>query len=199
MSHVKNIFLHAMLLLFLLIPAVTAYAQGKYPVKLTFGQADKQAVRALLNTPGTPGIIAHIWQKAHAEFHAEPPAGKIAKYDLNGDGVDEVFLYLYGHGFCGRGGCHLIIFQFNGVAQKLEYKTARSSSDDILIVNSRTEEHHNLAIRLPGGGKNREKDVKGDSGNFPGEEDYTLYDWQDGNLIQTDKTILFQPEELQCE
>jgi hypothetical protein len=179
--------------------AVTAAAHDRLPVKLTFEQAGKQAITALLNNPGTPEIIVENWQAAHEKFDSAPPTGKIAKYDLNGDETEEVFLYLSGHGLCGRGGCHLIIFKFDVSTQRFEYKTVRSSSDDILVLDSQTEGYQNLAIRLTGDASRREKGVKMNSENLSGKGKYTFYFWKDGNLVQTDKTIYFQSEELYCD
>ena len=114
----------------------TAFAEEKYPAKLKFEKISKPEVSMLLNYQSVPKIIASSWHKANEKTFSSPPEGKIAKYDLNHDGLDEVFLYLSGHGMCGHGGCRLVIFQFNKKNNTLAYKTVRSSSDDILILTA---------------------------------------------------------------
>jgi hypothetical protein len=78
------------------------------------------------------------------------PKVKSPNNDLNDDGLEEVFLYLSGHRVCGHGGCHLVIFQFYKENNKLEYQTARSSSDDILILNRRTNGYHKHCDQVNG-------------------------------------------------
>lgn len=185
-SHNRLEILNLFLLIAIATVAPTVFAEAKYPVKLEFETTGQQAVSTLLNGPSVPSIIASSWNKANEKFSAKPPSGKIAQYDLNGDGAAEVFLYLSGHGLCGSGGCHLIIFQFNKENKKLAYKTARSSSDDILILGSVTSGHHNLAIRLM------------DGVSMIRAEAYTLYQWRNADLEQTDETILFQPLKDNC-
>lgn len=161
--------------------AASIFAETNYPVKLKFEQVRIHEVDALLSSQNVPEIIVSSWKTAHEKFLSEPPTGKIARYDLNDDAIEEVFLYLSGHGMCGNGGCHLIIFQFNKDNETLEYKTARSSSDDILILNNSTNNgYHNLAIRLTNGAT-RSKTAA-----------YTLYRWKNGDLEQTHETLLFQ-------
>lgn len=169
------------------IIAPVTFAQEKYPVKLRFEHISQQAVSELLNDQSVPNIIVSSWDKANKKYLVTPPSGEIAKYDLNDDGIAEVFLYLSGHGLCGSGGCHLVIFQFNEKSKRLAYKTTRSSSNDILILGSMTHGYHNLAIRLMDGiSKTRA-------------EAYTLYQWKNANLEQTDETILFHPARKHCD
>ncbi len=178
-----NIFkpLSIFLLIVTALIAASIFAETKYPVKLKFEQVSTHAVDALLNSQNVPEIIVSSWKAAHEKFLSEPPTGKIAHYDLNDDDREEVFLYLSGHGMCGNGGCHLIIFQFNKDNEKLEYKTARSSSDDILILNNSTNNgYHNLAIRLMNGVSMSKAAA------------YSLYRWRNGDLEQTHETLLFQ-------
>lgn len=174
---VLNIFL----LIIMATIAVTSFAEEKFPVKLKFEKIGKHEVSTLLNSQNVPEIIASSWKEANEKFLSKPPTGKIAKYDLNDDEIEEVFLYISGHGMCGSGGCHLIIFQLNTEDGRLEYKTARSSSDDILILNNLTGDgYHNIAIRLMNGI------------SMSKVEEYTLYQWKNGDLEQTDEAILFQ-------
>ncbi len=161
--------------------SATVYAEKKDPVKLKFEQISKQAVDSLLNVHGTPRIITSSWKKAHDQFPSKLPKGEIAKYDLNDDGIDEVFLYLSGSGLCGSAGCHLIIFQHNSALKRLAYKTARSGTNDIFILDGLADGHRNIAIRLTNNDR-----------NFSGMKEYTLYYWKKGNLRQTDRTILLQ-------
>ncbi|MBA3756179.1 MAG: hypothetical protein H0X02_08155 [Nitrosomonas sp.] len=167
--------------------AVTVFAEGKNPVKLKFEKIGKHEASTLLESQNVPEIIALSWKEANEKFLSKPPTGKIARYDLNDDDIEEVFLYISGHGMCGSGGCHLLIFQFNTENERLEYKTARSSSDDILILNNLAGSgYHNIAIRLMNGI------------SMSKAEEYTLYQWKNGDLEQTDETILFQQSKDNC-
>lgn len=188
-TYLYNIFkiLNIFLLIIMATIAATAFAEDKYPVKLKFEKISKSEVSILINSQNVPEIIASSWKEANEKFLSKPPTGKIARYDLNDDDIEEVFLYISGHGMCGSGGCHLIIFQFNTENERLEYKTARSSSDDILILNNLTiSGYHNIAIRLMNGI------------SMSKAEAYTLYQWKNGDLEQTDETILFQPSKDYC-
>lgn len=188
-TYFYNIFkvLNIFLLIIMTTITITAFAEEKYPVKLKFEKISKHEVSTLLNSQNVPQIIASSWKEANEKFVSKPPTGKIAKYDLNDDAIEEIFLYISGHGMCGSGGCHLIIFQLNPENERLEYKTARSSSDDILILNNLTGNgYHNIAIRLMNGV------------NMSKAEEYTLYQWKNGDLEQTDEAILFQQSEDNC-
>jgi len=172
-----NIFLPSILAMF----AITVAAESKYPVKLKFEQMSTRDVSMLLNNHNVPQIIASSWEAASKTYLSKPPTGKIAKYDLNGDDIEEIFVYLSGQNMCGTGGCHLIIFQYSTENQMLEYKTARSSSDDILILNNLSSDgYHDIAIRLM------------DGTSMSKAQAYTVYKWKNGDLKQTDKTTLFQ-------
>lgn len=176
------------LLIILATMATTTCAEEKYPAKLKFEEISKHEVSTLLNSQNVPEIIASNWKEANEKFLSKPPRGKIAKYDLNDDDMEEVFLYIYGQGMCGSGGCHLIIFQFNTENERLEYKTARSGSDDILILNGLTDSgYHNIAIKLM------------DGITMSRAKAYILYQWQNGDLVQTDETLLFQQSEGNCD
>lgn len=165
----------------------TAFAQAKYPVKLKFESITSQQVSALLNKPDVPSIIASSWQAAHEKF-SKPPEGKIANYDLNQDGTEEMILYLSGAGMCGRGGCHLIFFQFDPENERFVYKTARSGSADILILDTlNSNGYHSIAIRPM------------DSMPSSMAKDYVLYRWEKDNLKQTGEIIQLQPRKDHCD
>ncbi|GJL75131.1 hypothetical protein [Nitrosomonas sp.] len=183
---------NSLILIVITVIAATVYAEKKDPVKLKFEQLSKQAADLLLNAPGTPGIITSSWKKAHDQFPSKLSESKIAKYDLNGDGTDEVFLYLSGSGLCGSAGCHLIIFQHNAALKRLEYKTARSGTDDIFILDGLTDGHRNIAIRLTNNERNSGNSLEKNGRNLSGMKEYTLYYWKKGNLRQTGQTILLQ-------
>lgn len=168
-------------IIYIAISVAMAFTQEKYPVKLRFENITRQQVSVLLNKPGVPAIIASSWLAANEKYYAKPPEGKIAKYDLNQDGTEEMILYLSGAGMCGRGGCHLIFFQFDPENERFVYKTARSGSADILIVDTLSSNgYHNIAIRPM------------DSMTSSIAKDYVLYRWEKDDLKQTDKIIRCQ-------
>ncbi|MCE7913268.1 MAG: hypothetical protein DYH15_01040 [Nitrosomonas sp. PRO4] len=172
-----NIFLPSILAML----AITVAAESKYPVNLKFEPISTCEVSMLLNSHDVPEIIVSSWKTTNETYLSKPPTGMIAKYDLNDDDIEEIFLYLSGQNMCGTGGCHLIIFQFNTNNQILEYRTVRSSSDDILILNSLSNDgYRDIAIRLMAGT------------NISKAQAYTVYEWKNGDLKQIDKTTLFQ-------
>ena len=176
------------LLLITAMLATPAWAQEKCLVKLEFENITHEQVSALINETGVPAIVAASWQSALNKFPTKPPKGKIAKYDLNGDGIEETILYLSGTGMCGQGGCHLIFFQLDPENEKLAYQTARSGSADILILDDRSNNgFHNIAI------KPRDKT------GLPTANEYTRYRWKNGDLKQTDEIIRFQHRSDHCD
>ncbi|MCB1986034.1 MAG: hypothetical protein H6936_01500 [Burkholderiales bacterium] len=171
----------------LLITSTAIFAKDQYPVKLKLERIDKSTVSALLHHSNTPEIITYNWQKAHEKFHSGSLIDKIATYDLNDDGIDEILLYLSGQSLCGRGGCHLVVFQYNDKTHRFEYLTARSSSDDILILRTMTDGRHNIAVRLMDG-ITHTKDKK-----------YTVFHWENGNLHRTNQKLIIQRLDNHCD
>ncbi len=81
--------------------------------------------------------------------------GKKARYvygrvDLNGDGKDEIFVYLLGSVFCGTGGCNLMLFTEaqGGYTLVNDFPISRLP----VIVSAETTEGWNDIIRLESGG-----------------------------------------------
>lgn len=73
-----------------------------------------------------------------------------SRVDLNGDGKDEVLVYLMGPFFCGTGGCNLQLFTNadEGYSLVSEFAITRSP----VIVSAETSEGWNDVIRLESGG-----------------------------------------------
>jgi heat shock protein HslJ len=71
------------------------------------------------------------------------------RVDLNGDGRDEVFVYLLGSIFCGTGGCNLLLFTDtnNGYSLINEFPISRLP---VIVSAKRTKGWHDL-IRLESG------------------------------------------------
>lgn len=72
------------------------------------------------------------------------------RVDLNGDGRDEVFVYLLGSIFCGTGGCNLMLFtdSSNGYSLIDEFAISRLP---IIVSTDKSKGWHDL-IRLESGG-----------------------------------------------
>jgi hypothetical protein len=76
---------------------------------------------------GVPdAALEHAILKASPDYTAETMSvfGREARYvaepvDLNGDGSDEVFVYLLGPQFCGTGGCTMLLFTRTGTGYGL--------------------------------------------------------------------------------
>ncbi|MCP9840827.1 META domain-containing protein [Synechococcus sp. J7-Johnson] len=74
-----------------------------------------------------------------------------ARYDLNGDGSEEVFVYLMGPAFCGTGGCTLQIFRQSGIEYHLIDSWAITRLP-IIVSAQRTRGWQDLWKRESGGG-----------------------------------------------
>jgi len=72
------------------------------------------------------------------------------RVDLNGDGRDEVFVYLLGSIFCGTGGCNLLLFTYtqNGYSLVNDFTISRLP----VIVSAERTKGWNDLIRLESGG-----------------------------------------------
>lgn len=151
--------------------------------KLAFEEITKKSVDLLISVQSIPKQTLESWiiaNRISANKNILPaPKGEMSKYDLDDDGIEEVFLYLSGFGMCGRGGCKLIILQRDGRHNGLEYKTKLTASNDILILSKTTDGYHNIAIRTM------------DGIQMTISEQYTLFRWKGGVLNQTDKKFDF--------
>ncbi len=74
-----------------------------------------------------------------------------ARYDLNGDGRDEVFAYLMGPIFCGTGGCTLELFRQGDEDDRL-MNTFPITRLPLIVSPRRTRGWHDLWKREAGGG-----------------------------------------------
>jgi hypothetical protein len=73
-----------------------------------------------------------------------------SRVDLNGDGKEEVFVYLLGSIFCGTGGCNLLLFTDgeNGYSLVNNFPISRTP---VIVSPERTEGWNNI-VRLESGG-----------------------------------------------
>ncbi|WP_233130267.1 META domain-containing protein [Synechococcus sp. 1G10] len=74
-----------------------------------------------------------------------------ARYDLNGDGRDEVFAYLMGSNFCGTGGCTMQIFRQSGNYYRL-MNSFPITRLPVIISATRTQGWNDFWKRESGGG-----------------------------------------------
>jgi len=83
------------------------------------------------------------------------PAGRgryvYGRVDLNGDGRDEVFVYLLGSVFCGTGGCNLLLFTQGAGGYVLVNEFAISRLP-VIVSPHKTAGWHDLLRRESGGG-----------------------------------------------
>jgi len=74
-----------------------------------------------------------------------------SRFDLNGDGRDEVFVYLLGSIFCGSGGCNLLLFTDTGDGYAL-VNTFPISRTPVIVSAETTNGWNNLVRPESGGG-----------------------------------------------
>lgn len=109
-------------------------------------------------TEPNPGLEAAILaaNPDYTRAIVETGGGQRARYvygevDLNGDGRDEMLVYLLGPFFCGSGGCNLLLFEGGGDGYTLvdEFPTSRLP---IIVSPERSEGWSDLVRPESGGG-----------------------------------------------
>lgn len=70
--------------------------------------------------------------------------------DLDGDGTPEAIVYLAGPGWCGSGGCNMLILKRNGDSWK-EVTTTTITQLPIRVLKSTSHGWHNIAVWVAGG------------------------------------------------
>lgn len=73
------------------------------------------------------------------------------KVDLNGDGIDEIFVYLVGPSMCGTGGCSGAVFKQGGQEYSLLSKFSLVNNP-VIISNSKTKGYRDIVMNVYGGG-----------------------------------------------
>lgn len=83
---------------------------------------------------------------------ALPPARYVAaRHDLDGDGADEVIVYLMGPFFCGTGGCSLLVLTPDGAGYR-QIGDVGTARPPVRIVTAAGKGHADLLYRRSGGG-----------------------------------------------
>jgi hypothetical protein len=75
----------------------------------------------------------------------------IAFSDLNGDGKDEVLVYVTGPGWCGTGGCDALVLSPSGSTYRV-VMDASVSRLPISVLPTKSHGWHDLAVTIGGGG-----------------------------------------------
>ena len=75
-----------------------------------------------------------------------------SRVDLNGDGRDEVLVYLLGSIFCGSGGCNLLVFTGTGTGDEYALVNTFPISRTPVIVSAETTNGWNNLVRPESGG-----------------------------------------------
>jgi len=109
-------------------------------------------ISIILTAPAFAGDVPSLEAaiKAWAE-EATVPQYKYAFGDLNEDGIDDAVVLITGNGYCGSGGCALVIFKgIAGSYKLISYSTI--SNEPILLLNEKRKGWHTLSVRVAGGG-----------------------------------------------
>lgn len=87
--------------------------------------------------------------------------------DLNDDGVPEEVVYLTSPGYCGTGGCTLLILQRSPSGLQLVSRTT-IVRPPIRLLPTRTKGWRDLVVKVAGGGgPTREVRLRFDGGGYP--------------------------------
>ncbi len=129
---------------FLLIPiciftALNSYASG-------LGEMHKMEFKEISDNT-TDRDEQKILARAHdPEFPDAPlPTTYIAKYDLNGDGVKEFFVFSSGPLVCGAANCSMQVMLLDK-QHGLKPVLSVASSSDIYVLDSTTKRFHDIAF-----------------------------------------------------
>lgn len=91
------------------------------------------------------------YTKAMVDIDGRTARYVYSRFDLNGDGRDEVFVYLLGSIFCGSGGCNLLVFTDTGDGYAL-VNTFPISRTPVIVSAETTNGWNNLVRPESGGG-----------------------------------------------
>lgn len=102
-------------------------------------------------SPAEIGLLRFI-----RAYSADLPSGMTTSYgralvDLNGDGKDEVIAYLLGRGWCGSGGCTLLVLEPEGSGYRL-VTSVPIAQLPIRILATKTNGWRDLGVFVQGGG-----------------------------------------------
>lgn len=91
-----------------------------------------------------------------------------AEVNLNSDGVPEIIVYAVGRGFCGSGGCTMIILAKEGRGFRI-ISGVSIVRLPIRLLERRTNGWHDLSVRVGGGGISvpYEAELKFGAGGYP--------------------------------
>jgi hypothetical protein len=74
-----------------------------------------------------------------------------ALVDLKGDGTREVIVYVSGRGWCGSGGCIMLILALEGASYRVVTRTTITRLP-IRILNTKSNGWHDISVVVAGGG-----------------------------------------------
>ena len=89
--------------------------------------------------------------------------------DLNGDGKKEAIVYLMGDGWCGSGGCTMLVLASEATSFKVVTEIT-ISRPPIRVLSSTSHGWHNISVWVAGGGIEPayEAELRFDGKTYPG-------------------------------
>lgn len=100
-----------------------------------------------------------------------------ARKDLNGDGRDEVFVYLMGPFFCGTGGCNLLVFSQGMDGYSLLANIALSRPP-VIVADTASNGYADVWRQQSGGGASAQ---------------FVQHVFKDGKYVEQSRTAIDQP------
>jgi hypothetical protein len=96
--------------------------------------------------PVPPGVADYF---RRLEPRGPPVRGIVASRDLNGDGRDEVLVYVLDDRYCGSGGCNFYVFERAGKSYRKIAGTAVTERP-IRVLSTRSHRWRDLSVRVRG-------------------------------------------------
>lgn len=107
-----------------------------------------QSARADAVRGGDGGLPSYVKQALHADADQQYRA---AEADLNGDGINEIIVYVTSPDYCGSGGCTMLVLERAGRSFRTRMK-ATVTRPPIRLFETRSYGWRDIGVTVGGGG-----------------------------------------------
>jgi hypothetical protein len=119
---------------------------------------------AAVGLASEPGLRSYLRQALRSDTDVRY---RIGAADLNGDGADELVVYVTSPEYCGSGGCAMLVLQRTAQGYRTRMK-ATVTRLPIRFLKTRTNGWHDIGVTVAGGGTSpREVAMRFDGRRYP--------------------------------